>query len=96
MPPKASAPPKMQQISPGQASWLCVIDKAQLTAEQRHQRDHLSERSTELARAYQLCQNFVEILRERKAEDLKEWLGCTRASQIPELQGLAKSIQQDY
>jgi transposase len=86
----------MQQLSPGQASWLFVIDKAQLTTEQHHQIEQISGRSAELASPYRLCQDFVELLRERKAEDLKQWLVCARASQIPELQGLAKSIQQDY
>lgn len=95
-PPAVVSPPKMQQLSPGQASWLFVLNKAQLTAEQQQQIEQISERSSELARAYQLCQDFAELLRERKAEELKEWLRCVRTSQIPELQGLAKSIQQDY
>jgi transposase len=86
----------MQQISPGQASWLFVIDKTQLTPEQQQQISQISEKSAELARAYQLCQDFAEMLRERKAEDLKQWLSCVRTSQIPEFQGLAKSIRQDY
>lgn len=94
--PAVVPPPNRQQLSPQQASWLFVIDQVQLTVEQQGQVEQCSQASEELARAYRLCQRFAEILRERKAEDLMEWLRCARASQIPELQGLAKSMQQDY
>jgi transposase len=89
-------PPKRHQLSPQQASWLFVIDQAKLTVEQQEQVEQCAQASEELAGAYMLCQHFAVILRERKAEDLKQWLRCARASQIPELQGFAKSIQQDY
>jgi transposase len=94
--PIVMSPPKMHQLSPQQASGLFVIDKAQLTTEQQQQIEQICGGSSELAKAYRLCQDFAEMLRERKAEDLKPWLECAKASQIPELQGLAKSMQQDY
>ena len=89
-------PPNRQQLSPQQASWLFVIDQTQLTVEQQGQVEQCAQAREELAHAYRICQRFTELLRERKAEDLKDWLRCARASQIPELQGLAKSMQQDY
>ena len=94
--PVAVPPPKSQQLSPQHASWLFVIDQAQLTVEQQAQIEQCARASDELARAYRLCQHFTEILRERKADDLDAWLQRARASQIPELQGFAKSMQQDY
>ncbi|GHO51194.1 hypothetical protein KSX_93570 [Ktedonospora formicarum] len=95
-PPVATPPPKNQQLSPQQASWLFVIDKLQLTAEQQWQIEQCCRINEELAKAYLLSQNFTEMLRERKADDLKEWLQRARESQIPELEGFAKSLQQDY
>ncbi|MBO0795162.1 MAG: transposase, partial [Ktedonobacteraceae bacterium] len=95
-PPAVAPPPKNQQLSPKLASWLFVIDKTQLTSEQQWQIEQFSQGSSELAKAYWLSQSFTEILRERKADDLKEWLQCARESQIPELEGFAKSMQQDY
>jgi hypothetical protein len=70
-----------------------VLAKERLTTEQQRQVEQFCQASEELARAYMLSQNFAEILRERKAEALKEWLRCARASQIAELQGLAKSMR---
>lgn len=95
-PPATVSLPKSQQLSPKLASWLFVIDKEQLTTEQQWQIEQCSGGSTELAKAYVLSQHFTEILRERKADDLKEWLQRARECQIPELEGFAKSMQQDY
>lgn len=55
--------PKNQQRSSQQASWLFVIDKAQLTTERQWQIEQCSQERSERAKDYLLSQNFSEILR---------------------------------
>jgi transposase len=88
--------PKQQRLSSQQASWLFVLAEEQLTAQQRRQKEHLVRASEELAKAYRLSQDFVAMLKERKAEELQEWLQRVGHSQITEFKSLAKSMQRDY
>ena len=94
--PISVSPPKQQRISSQQASWLFVLAEEKLTAEQRRQKEHLVQASEELAKAYRLSQDFVAMLKERKAEELQGWLQRASHSQIAEFKSLAKSMQGDY
>ncbi len=94
--PTPTSPPKQQKISSQQASWLFILREEQLTAQQRRQKDHLVQASEELATAYRLSQDFVVMIKERKAEELQPWLQRAHRSQIAEFKSLAKSMQGDY
>jgi len=90
--------PKRQRLSPQQASWASwffVIAQEQLTTQQQQIKE-MCQASEEIARAYDLSQDFVHILKERKAQELTTWLQRARGSQVTELRSLAKSMQQDY
>ena len=50
----------------------------------------------ELAKAYHLCQDFVSMLKERKAAELQQWLNRASQSHIAEFKSLAESMQRDY
>jgi transposase len=88
--------PKRQRLSSQQASWLFVVSKEKLTAEQQRQLDQICQASEDLSLAYALSQTFIELLKEHKAQELKDWLRQARGSHLNELKSIAKSMQQDY
>jgi transposase len=49
-----------------------------------------------LERAYQLSQEFVMMLAERREADLDPWLTQAERSGLPEFKKLAHGIRQDY
>ena len=50
---------------------------------------------TMIARAQELALSFVRIIRERSAEELREWLINAQGSSLPEFQSFAKSFTDD-
>ncbi len=88
--------PKRQRLSSQKASWLFVLPKEKLTAQQQRQLEHMCQGSRDLSSAYELSQDFLGMLRERRAQDLKAWIKAAKGSQVTELTSFAKSVQQDY
>ncbi len=88
--------PKRQRLSSQKASWLFVLAKEKLTATQQRQLEQICQASEDLSSAYELSQDFLGILRERRAQDLKDWIRAAKSSQVTELTSFAKSVQQDY
>ena len=71
------------------------MSKERLTAEQCQQIESMNQSSPDLALAYDLSQDFLRILRERKAGELPDWFRRAEESQLTELRSLAKGMQQD-
>jgi len=88
--------PKRQRLSSQKASWLFVLSKEKLTATQQRQLEQICQASEDLSSAYELSQDFLGMLRERRAQDLKDWIRAAKSSQVTELTRFAKSVQQDY
>lgn len=88
--------PKRQRLSSQKASWLFVLPKEKLTAQQQQQLEQMCQESRELSTAYELSQDFLGMLKERRAHELTEWIRAATSSQVPELKSFAKSVQQDY
>jgi transposase len=88
--------PKRQRLSSQKASWLFVLPTEKLTAQQHRQLEQMCQGSRELATAYELSQEFLALLKERRAHALKEWIRAAKSSRITELTSFAKSVQQDY
>ena len=88
--------PKRQRLSPQQASWLFVLPPEKLTAHQQRQLEQICQASEELSTAYELSQDFLDILKERRAHALKDWIRAAKSSHVTELKSFAKSVQQDY
>jgi transposase len=103
-PPGSSGPPrttpvpapKRQRLSSQKASWLFVLPKEKLTAQQQRQLEQMCQVSEELSTAYKLSQDFLSLLKERRASELKEWIRAAKSSHVTELKSFAKSVQQDY
>jgi transposase len=88
--------PKRQRLSSQKASWLFVLPKEKLTPTQQRQLEQICQASEDLFSAYELSQAFLSILRDRRAQDLKEWITAAKISHVAELKRFAKSVQQDY
>ena len=88
--------PKRQRLSSQKASWLFVLPPEKLTAQQQRQLEQMCQASEDLSRAYELSQDFLNMLKERRAHALKEWISAAKSSHITELKSFAKSVQQDY
>jgi transposase len=88
--------PKRQRLSSQQASWLFVLPKEKLTPAKLRQLEQMCQASEDLSSAYELSQDFLGMLKERRAQDLKDWIREAKSSPITELKSFAKSVQQDY
>jgi transposase len=73
-----------------------VLPKEKLTSEQQQQLDQLCQASEDLFTAYELSQDFLGMLKERRAHELKDWIRAAKSSHVTELKSFAKSVQQDY
>jgi transposase len=89
-PSKKGKPP-----SPRRAMWLLLGDQSKQTTEEQALRGKLSELSAETREVTRLAVRFQEMVRERKAERLDEWLKEAKASEAVELGGFARGIEQD-
>jgi transposase len=85
----------MHRISPARASWLVFLPVDRLADYQRVQRKRVRSCHPEVEAACTLVSEFVQLLAERHAEALDEWL--TRAAQchLPELQRFARGVRRD-
>ncbi len=88
--------PKRHRLSSQKASWLFVLPKEKLIAHQQRQLEQMCQGSRDLSTAYKLSQDFLGMLKERRAHELKEWIRVAKSSHITELTRFAKSVQQDY
>jgi len=52
--------------------------------------------SEDLSSAYELSQDFLDMLKERRAHELKEWIRAAKSSHVTELKSFAKRVQPDY
>ncbi|GAC1642252.1 MAG: hypothetical protein NVS4B9_34490 [Ktedonobacteraceae bacterium] len=94
-----SLPPKPRiacRMSATRASWLFVSQAGKLDAKQQQHVEQIRAAHPDLERAYQLSQEFVMMLAERREADLDTWLTQAEHSGLPEFKKMAKGIRQDY
>jgi transposase len=73
-----------------------VRSQEDLTGEEQAQLVALCECCPVVATAYPLAQRFVQMVNQRQAQALNEWLVDAKASGIPQLYRFAKGLQRDY
>jgi transposase len=78
------------------ASWLFVSQAGKLDEKQTQQVGQIRAGHRDLETAYQLSQDFVMTLAERREADLDTWLTQAECSGLPEFKKMAKGICQDY
>ena len=93
LPPKPHIPCRM---SATRASWLFVSQAGKLDEKQKQHIGQMSAGHPDLARAYQLSQDFVMMLAERRGVGLDTWLAQAEQSGLPEFKKMAKGIRLDY
>jgi transposase len=86
---------RVQHFSAQKAVWLFVRDPCDLDEKEQEELTAIRQASPTAKTLYGLAQEFMYMIRHLKGERLDDWLSCVKASQIPELQPLAKSIKQD-
>ncbi len=90
------APPLTCRLSATRASWLFVSQAGKLDEKQKQHIGQICAGHSDLERAYQLSQEFVMMLAERREADLDSWLTQAEHSGLPEFKKMAKGIRQDY
>jgi transposase len=95
----ASVPPKPRiacRLSATRASWLFVSQAGKLDEQQQQHVRQIRAAHPDLERAYQLSQEFVMMLSERREADLDTWLTQAEHSGLPEFKKMANGIRHDY
>lgn len=87
---------KQRRLSSRAASFLMILPPEKLTARQKQQLEQICQTSSDLFVVYHLSQDFVTMLKERRAETLDYWLKCTKACRVAELASFANGIYRDY
>jgi transposase len=78
-----------------QAAFLFLRRPEKLSTEEQETLLMLRQFHPEVALAYDLVQQFAQMLRERLGERLDSWLAQVKASRIPELQSFAAGVEKD-
>lgn len=78
-----------------QASFLFLRRPEELDEKEQGQIQELRQLSAEVDLAYDLVQQFAQMLRTRTGEKLDPWLAQAQASQIPELRSFVAGVQRD-
>lgn len=87
------APPP--PLTARQATFLILRRKEELNAEEQQNLDALRHLHPDIELAYDLVQQFAQMLRTRTGERLDDWLCRVRASQIQELQTFVTGVEHD-
>ena len=56
----------------------------------------MCQAATDLHQAYDLTQEFVAMLKERKGSGLQDWMRHVEHSGLPALKGFARGLRRDY
>jgi len=84
-----------EQWTAKQAVWWFIHDPSDLKEKEQQALTAIRQASPTAETAYELAQDFMQMLRHREGQRLDIWLDLVRASHIPELQRFARSIQRD-
>jgi len=82
-------------LSPRQATFLFLRRPLDLDEEEQQTLLQLRLSHPEVELAYDLVQQFAQMLRNRPGENLDVWLSAARESQIPELRSFVAGIERD-
>jgi transposase len=77
------------------AAFLFIRDPKRLTSEQKADLELICQRSETACQTYELTQQFLSMLRERRGQDFEQWVQAVEASQLVELRRFARSLCQE-
>jgi transposase len=82
-------------LPPKRAAFLFLRRPEDLDKEEQEKVSQLRQISPEVDQAYDLVQQFAQMLRNRTGEELEHWLMRALISQIPELRSFVFGIERD-
>jgi transposase len=83
-------------LSPRELSRLLSRREKDLTPEEKSDLERLLESSQEIRLVHHLLQAFLQMLRERRPEQLNGWMKEARESGIKELKSFVAGVERDY
>lgn len=86
--------PRLRLPSACEAAWM-LLRPDELTDEQEKTAALLCRLSPELSRAQQLALSFVEVIKERRADGLREWIISAQRSEVAEFVSFANGLTAD-
>lgn len=93
--PQLSEQRALPPVQARQAAFLFLRRACELEKEEQATLTQLRSLHPEVDRAYELIQQFAQMLRTRTGEQLDDWLCHVRASKIRELQGFVAGVLRD-
>jgi transposase len=78
-----------------QAVFLFLRRPADLSSEEQETLTLLRDLHSEVDQAYELVQQFAQMLRTRTGEQLDDWLERVRASKLHAFQGFVAGVERD-
>ena len=87
---------RTQAISPRSLRWLLTRKRKDLDQEEQVQLDQLLALSEEVRTLHTLLHAFLDLVRERKPEQLRPWMEQVIKSGIRELKSFVSGIERDY
>lgn len=94
-PAKVAPPAPQRRLSARKAAWLLVCRPDAVAEDDQPVIERLCAQAPAVATAHQMAQAFIEMVKERQAPALENWLARATASGIPELQTFAAGIERD-
>lgn len=87
---------RTQALSPRAMRWLLTRDRAGLDQEEQTQLDQLLQVSSEVQIVHTLLHAFLDLMQERKHQQLRSWMEKASQSNIAELKSFVAGIERDY
>ncbi len=87
---------RAKAISPRALRWLLTKPRQDLETEEQSRLDQLLKLSPDVCRVHALLHTFLDMVRERKPEQLRSWMQEAVKSGIPELKSFVGGIERDY
>jgi transposase len=72
-----------------------IRDPKDLTTKEQAELELICQRSATAQESYQLTQQFMRMLRQRRGQEFETWVSAVEASHIPELRRFAHSLLRD-
>jgi transposase len=82
--------------TPRELRWLLAKHREDLTSEELAELDRLLKISDEVRAIRSLLHTFLNMVRQRKSEQLRSWMEAASKSGIPELKSFVAGIERDY
>jgi len=91
----APLPPAKQRLTVRQARLLFLRRPDDLKPAQQRVLDRLCALDATIATAYRLAQDFAALVRERRGEELDEWVAQVEQAEVKHLRGFARGLKDD-